>query len=188
MSKTLGVLHNKYFDWMYELVCDERYFDRSTYFKLFRYLDERKFVYIIDMDGNRAEDGIDLRYRFAYEYGYDESTVVNCLDDGPCSVLEMMIALAIRCEEHIMDDPDVGDRTVQWFWNMIDNLGLDRMNDVGFDEEYTKNVIDRFLNREYDENGKGGLFMVKRCVHDLRTVEIWYQMCWYLDDVLEEQS
>lgn len=188
MSKTLDVLYNKYFDWMCELVCDERYFDRVPYIKLLSYLHTREFVYSIEMDGNRAEDGIDLRYRFAYEKGYDDSFTINHLDDGPCSVLEMMIALAIRCEEHIMDDPDIGDRTTQWFWNMIDNLGLDSMNDLYFDEEYTEVIIDRFLNREYDENGKGGLFTVKRCTHDLRTVEVWYQMCWYLDDILEEQS
>ena len=41
------------------------------------------------------------------------------LDNKTCSVLEMMIALAIRCEEHIMDDPDVGNRTGQWFWKDV---------------------------------------------------------------------
>lgn len=188
MSKTLDVLYNKYFDWMYKIVCDERYFDRESYEKLLSYLYKREFIYSIDMDGNRAEDGIDLRYRFAYELGYDDSMVISQLDDKPCSVLEMMIALAIRCEEHIMDDPDIGDRTVQWFWNMINNLGLDSMNDAYFDEDRVEVIIDRFLNRDYDENGKGGLFTVKHCAHDLRTVEIWYQMCWYLDDILEEQS
>lgn len=188
MSKTLGVLCNRYFDWMCELVCDERYFDRAPYTKLLSYLHEREFVYDIEMDGNRAEDGIDLRYRFLYEECYDESMVADYLDDSPCSVLEMMIALAIRCEEHIMDDPDKGDRTIQWFWNMIDNLGLGSMNDACFKRNQTKIITDRFLNREYDEDGKGGLFMVKRCDYDLRTVEIWYQMCWYLDDILDEQS
>ena len=106
------------------------------------------------------------------------------LDNQPCSVLEMMIALAIRCEEHIMDDPDVGNRTGQWFWNMIMNLGLGSMTDDQFDKRYAEQVIERFLNREYEQDGEGGLFTVKHCKHDLRTVEIWYQMCWYLDEIV----
>ena len=78
---------------------------------------------MIPMDGNRAEDGIDLRYRFGHEQHYSDAMVASFLDDRPCSVLEMMIALSIRCEEHIMDDPDVGNRTGQWFWSMIASLG-----------------------------------------------------------------
>jgi hypothetical protein len=137
------------------------------------------------MDGNRAEDGIDLRYRFGYEQGYDSPMIATLLDDRPCSVLEMLIALAIRCEEHIMNDPDIGNRTGQWFWNMIINLGLGFMDDTKFDENYVKDVISRFLYRKYKRNGEGGLFTVEHCKNDLRTVEIWYQMCWYLDEVLE---
>lgn len=50
--------------------------------------------------------------------------IASYLDNRPCSVLEMIIALAIRLEEHIMDDPDIGNRTGQWFWDMIVSLGL----------------------------------------------------------------
>lgn len=186
MSRTLDILNKEYFEWMCGLVCDERYSGGLSYRNLLSYLYDRDFVYSIELDGNRAEDGTDLRYRFAYEYDYDDSVVVNHLSDKPCSVLEMMIALAIRCEEHIMDDPDVGDRTPQWFWKMIDNLGLSDMSDDKFDEYHATRIIDIFLNREYEETGEGGLFTVKSCVHDLRNIEIWYQMCWYLDEILEE--
>jgi hypothetical protein len=93
----------------------------------------------------------------------------------------MMVALSVRCEETIMDDPRIGDRTGQWFWGMISSLGLGSMMDNQFDKEYVDSVIDRFLKREYEPNGKGGLFTIKRCRYDLRSVEIWYQMCWYLD-------
>lgn len=54
--------------------------------------------------------------------------------------LEMIIALAIRLEEHIMDDPDIGNRTGQWFWDMIVSLGLG--------SEGLIDVIRRFLNRD----------------------------------------
>jgi len=181
---TKNELKKEYFEWMYQLVCNEKYSKRLSYRKLLTHLHSVEFIYIIDMDSNRAEDGIDLRYRFGYEHKYEHSIIATYLNDRSCSVLEMLTALAIRCEEHIMDDPDIGNRTGQWFWNMIVNLGLGSMCDTKFDKCYLDGVVSRFLNREYKRNGEGGLFTVKHCKNDLRTAEIWYQMCWYLDDIL----
>jgi hypothetical protein len=181
---TKDELNNEYFEWMYQLVCNEQYSRRLSYRKLLTHLHEIEFVYIIGMDGNRAEDGIDLRYRFGYERQYNSPMVATFLDDRPCSVLEMLVALARRCEESIMDDPDIGNRMGQWFWNMIVNLGLGHMNDSNFDENYVDLILSRFMNREYRRNGEGGLFTINHCKHDLRSAEIWYQMCWYLDEIL----
>jgi hypothetical protein len=103
--------------------------------------------------------------------------------DGPCSVLEMILALAIRCEENIMDDPLKGDRTKQWFWGMINNLGLDTMTDMNYNERFIDDCVCRFLNRDYEPDGRGGLFTVRNCYEDLRNVEIWYQLLWYLDTI-----
>ncbi len=110
---TKSELNDPYFEWMYRLVVDDRYSNKS-YRRLFYKLHDTEFAYTIPMDGNRAEDGIDLRYRFGREQGYRDAVIANCLDIRPCSILEMMIALAIRCEEHIMEDPDIGrpDRAV----------------------------------------------------------------------------
>src|SRR5690606_2330305 len=140
---TKNELNKEYFEWMYQLVCNERYPKRLSYRKLLTHLHDIEFTYIIEMDGNRAEDGIDLRYRFGYERQYDNAMIATYLDDRPCSVLEMLIALAIRCEEHIMDDPDIGNRTGQWFWNMISNLGLSSLDDTRFDSGYLNRVITR---------------------------------------------
>lgn len=181
---TKNELNNRYFKWMCQLVSVRRYSKGRSYYKLLRFLHSVDFYYTIPMDGNREADGIDLRYRFGYENSYNESMITAFLDDRPCSVLEMMIALAIRCEENIMDDPDIGDRTSQWFWNMIENLGLDGMDDEEYDERYSDNVIKRFLDRNYKRNGEGGLFIVRHSGRDLRNVEIWYQMCWYLDELV----
>lgn len=180
---TLDILNDEYFEWMCKLVRDTKLTRRLSYRKLLKYLYDREFEYTIELDGNRAEDGTDLRYRFSYDYKRIGPTVIGYLDDGPCSILEMMVALAIRCEEHIMDDPEIGDRTGHWFWGMIENLGLKSMDDRNFNERYVEGVVDRFLNREYEDDGKGGLFTVKHCDLDLRTVDIWYQMCWYLNEI-----
>ena len=110
--------------------------------------------------------------------------IATYLDDRPCSILEMMIALAIRCEEHIMEDPEIGNRTGQWFWNMIVSLGLGHMTDDYFDLAYVEEAVRRFLNREYSRDGSGGLFTIERCPQDMRRIEIWYQMCMYLQTIL----
>ena len=179
---TKDEINSEYFEWMYDQVCDDRYTKRPSYRKLLQYLHNVEFTYIIPMDGNRAEDGINLRYKFGREYGYEDSVVAIYLDDKPCSVLEMMMSLARRCEHSIMDNADIGDRLGQWFWGMIVNLGLGKMHDDAFDKDYCEYVAARFLNREYEPNGEGGLFTVERTSRDLRDVDIWYQMCWYLNE------
>lgn len=175
---------NEYFDWLYDIVCGKRYSKQVSYQKLLMHLHTIVFRYSIPKDGNRAEDGMDLRYRFAITNGYEDSyeTIIDYLD-GPCSVFEMMVALSIRCEENIMDNPDIGNRTGQWFWGMIVNLGIGCMTDNRFDKAYVDNAIKRFLDRAYEQNGNGGLFTIENCKYDLRTVEIWYQLCWYLNSI-----
>ena len=136
------------------------------------------------MDGNRAEDGIDLRYRFAIRCDERNEKVILRALNFPCSVFEMIFALAIRCEETIMDNPSVGDRTKQWFWGMIASLGLGSMTDDQFDKRYVDSVLEHFMNREYEPNGKGGLFTIRNTNQDLRKVDIWCQLCWYLDSIV----
>ena len=182
---TRDELNNAYFEWMYQLVCNnERYSKKTSYRKLMMRLHDTEFYYILPMDGNRAEDGVDLRYRFGYENSYEQAAIADALDDRPCSILEMMIALAIRCEEHIMDNSDIGDRTGQWFWSMIVSLGLGPMTDAKFDKEFVDDILVRFLERDYEPNGEGGLFTIKNCNRDQRSVEIWYQMHKYLEDIV----
>ncbi len=101
-------LNNRYFGWMCQLVDCGKGHRRPSYRRLLSCLYDVEFTYIIRMDANRAEDGMDLRYRFGYEFGYERSKITESLDKRPCTVLEMLIALAMRCEEHIMDDPEVG--------------------------------------------------------------------------------
>lgn len=184
---TKNELNDPYFDWMYRLVVDDRYSNKS-YRRLFHKLHDTEFAYTIPMDGNRAEDGIELRYRFGREQGYHDAVIANCIDIRPCSILEMMIALAIRCEEHLMDDPDIGNRTGQWFWSMIVSLGLGSMSDARFDPVRVDDILDRFLDREYEVDGRGGLFTIRSPRFDMRSMEIWYQMNCYLNEIIREGS
>lgn len=175
---------NEYREWLFDLVCRNRYAKQVSYRRLLTRLHDVEFTYTIPRDQNRASDGMDLRYRFAIENGYDdEAEMILYFLNGPCSVLEMMIALAIDCED-IMDEPDVGDRTGQWFWGMIVNLGLGSMTDDRCDIQKIDDAIMRLLNRRYEPNGKGGLFYIRNYDGDLRNMEIWHQLCHYLDTIV----
>ena len=179
---TQHIIVNEYFEWMCNIVrCD----NAVSYRKLLSHLHNTDFRWIIPKDKNRYEDGVNLRYRFAIRNFEDEDDIEECLEllDGPCSVFEMMLALAIRCEETIMADPQFGDRTAQWFWCMVSSLGLNSMTDNRYKPKLVKDIIECFLDREYEPNGDGGLFTIKNCKFDMRTVEIWIQMCWYLDSI-----
>lgn len=175
-------INNEYFDWLVHVVSDDRYSGPITYNRLLMTLHDTEFKYSIPMDRNRFEDGIDLRYRFSIEHDYDYAEIQEYLD-GPCSVLEMMVALSIRCED-IMDDPAIGNRIGQWFWGMNNSLGLGTMYDDNFSRVYVEKTLKRFLDRDYASDGKGGLFTIKHCEEDLRDVEIWHQLCWYLDSIM----
>lgn len=141
------------------------------------------------MDANRESDGIDLRYRFGYEEQICQPQIAAYLDNRPCSVLEMMVALALRCEEDIMSNSQLGNRTAEWFWEMITSLGLIRIDDAHYSEDIVEHAIEVFLDRLYFKNGKGGLFTLANPEKkDMRTAEIWCQMYWYLDEKIKKEE
>ena len=168
-------IENDYYNWLLSFIDDgsHRYLLSALY--------NKEFTYFLAMDGNRAEDGIALRNKFEREQGYSKGSVVDYLKNKPCSVLEMMLALSLRCEINIMGDLMYGDRTGVWFWSMVRSLGLLGMTDHSFDPEQTDYILDRFLSRQYDHDGHGGLFIIENSPVDLRSVEIWMQMNWYLN-------
>ena len=130
-----------YFAWLYNTACENRFSKKVSFRKLLRCLHDIEFIYLIPRDENRAEDGKDLRHRFSYDYTCLESADLYL--EGPCSVLEMILALAIKIEEETMDNTDYGDRTGQWFWKMIVNLGLGSMSDERFDRRRVIEIIDK---------------------------------------------
>lgn len=183
-------LREKYFHWLYGLVypMDDQLPEEYRKTKLLRYLFETPFYSSMVMDENRISDGIALRYDFGFRFGYDDRTVLTYLDDRDCSVLELMIGLAVRCEQQIMADINYGDRTTQWFRKMVASLGFNGMNNRNYDEMYVARVVDKFLNHDYEPNGRGGLFELSAPSRDMRTVEIWGQLCDYLNEYTSKEN
>lgn len=172
-------LNARYFDYMCSLVCSGKR-RRGSYRKLLMLMNSVDFYYILPMDANRSEDGIELRYRFGADESVPEAEIATLLDIRPCSVLEMLVALCVRCEESIMDAPDSEDKTGDWFFEMIESLGLVSMTDSRFSRRRALEIIHVFLDRNYEADGSGGLFYIPDCTEDLRGTEIWHQMMLYL--------
>lgn len=172
-----------YFEWMTNLVMPNGR-KQSEYSELLNALNNLIFYFTIPLDENRAVDGAQLRYRFGETYSIETYIIQNELDNKECSMLEMMVALALRGEENIMDDPDMGNQISSWFMEMIESLKLIEMTNENYDQQWVEFRIDSLLNHEYEPNGDGGLFTVNNPRKDMRYVEIWYQMMWYLNTIL----
>jgi hypothetical protein len=166
-------LDELYFEWLYGQVGQVGGKDPSAgYWKLFKLLYDKEFVWTLLNDDNRAEDGRALRVEFLTEEHYQ---IEPLFFDYPCSVLELLIALSRRLSFEGDGDPR------SWFWEMINNLGLYNYRDGGQVPERRINaILDDFVWRSYQADGRGGLFPLKHPEEDQRDVEIWYQMCAYL--------
>lgn len=153
----------------------------DNYRSLCSQLLDTRYIYFVGNDSNRAEDGMVMRDEYERKYG----TVNDILDE--CTLLEMFVKLAMRCDDDVMFDPEFGDRTGEWFWNFLDNLRLTKYDDRHYDEDAVNDILDDFNNRHYGKyGGKGCAFLVKKPLNDMRVTEIWYQMLWWLNESYPE--
>lgn len=150
-----------YFEWLCCLVCAT-----EADFGLLLGLYSCEFRWSIPRDENRAMDGHRLRGEVENIMNYTDLPI------SYCTVLEALIGIARRMDA-MRAEPRT-DNTPRWFWEIVGNLGFDP------DLSNFYEVIDRFLNREYNLNGDGGLFPLNQFCEDQRKVEIWYQMNAYM--------
>ena len=71
-----------------------------------------------------------------------------------------------------------------WFWIMVKSLGLNEMTDDKYDYDYVDHTIARFLERDYEPNGKGGLFTIANFNKDMRDIDIWMQMSHFFTSIM----
>lgn len=169
-------LDEQYLQWLYGQIGPVSLKNPSqTYWSLLRLLYKKEFIWIIPNDDNRGEDGKDLRYEFTA--GWHRQPDSDWMD-LPCSVLEMLIALSRKLSF------EAGREPADWFWELIDNLGLTECNDRSFfssaQEIDVDVVLDVWLKRAFTYDGGGGIFPLRKATEDQRDVEIWFQMGAYL--------
>ena len=179
---TRGVpLDDLYFEWLYRFFAAvSNRNPKRSFWKMAKRLHSTEFVYFIPNDENRALDGKDLREEFFYLHP-DVRRDQNWLDQE-CSMLELILGLAIRAE-FLADRGSIDGGVGGWFWLMIRNAGLYKFTDdylVGRSLEEIDRVIYLINNRTYSRDGLGGLFPVTGTRKDMRRVELWGQLNAYL--------
>lgn len=171
-------IEKHYFRWLLSFICDN--IQKSEYSMVLEDLFNKKFIWLLEYDENLAENGIGLREEF-YESSETIQKLVGIYGEieGECSVLEMMVRLAMDCEDIIMTDGE-NDNTSKWFWIMMENLGLDDYNNRSYDAENVDEILENFMRRRYDNYGNGNIFRFTGRVTGLKNMDIWMQLNQYL--------
>lgn len=162
-------LIKEYYLWLLSLVDN----GETNYSKITWVLFNTEFTWLVSNDANRASDGKNLRYEYVHVYHGKEFEGFDLL---PVNCLEVLIALAINWEHEITYDYTIGDRSAQWFWLMLDNLGLLEYPDEAFDLDEVSEIVSIWLNREYQKNGYGNIFQAKTDDPNWSKKEIWLQL------------
>jgi len=129
------------------------------------------FAWTVLGDKNRAYDVKDLRLQYIHNTG--KSMPEGWADEQPVSVLEVIYRFCQTADF----ETDIEAR--HWFSTIVNNLDLT----LDLSDRDIRDVLQRFIWREYDSNGYGGMFPLEHPNEDQRKVEIWYQFQAYLHDI-----
>lgn len=166
-----------YFNWLRSIIGSGEDRKWESTLRMLYYFTFRSFV---PNDENRGADGLELRKLFEKETGMRMKMQEF---NRPCSVLEMLIALAQKMSFLTTFDPadDDVDEIINNFWLMVSNLGLKPYQRAAANNA---EKIENFLGRNYLRDGTGGIFPLHNPRLDQREVELWYQMQEYISTKL----
>lgn len=149
------------------------------YGRLFEIMHDINFNCILERDDNRYDDGVELRDEYTIPDDYYD--FINEFMNRPCSVLEMLLGLAIRVDDEFIGDP-AEEHPEIFFMEMIKNLGLDRFKGDRYRDVDVVKIVLRWINREFEKDGRGSPFPIKYDCRDQRYLEIWDQMNVYISE------
>lgn len=179
------MIHNDidalYFTWLSTLAFPNEEFQKN-YSSLLTQLYETPYEWdrTQPLDENRYVDGLNLRETFAYKMKLPEDIVYGAIE-GPCSMLEMLCAFGVRIDNDIMANTATGyDHGYYWIQKMMRNLGVLRYENSYWNSGAVAAIISDFHAKNYSADGLGGLFYIPNSQRDLRTMNIWDQMCYYI--------
>ena len=168
---------DRYFDWLIDLV------NADDILRLCEIMDGLDFTWTIPLDENIMYHAFDLREMYSDETGRDSGRQM-----VSCSLFEAIVGLAFRCDIDVMYEPRIGHRYSVWFHFFLENLfdGHLRTAEEEASEEEIIDICVRFMNRDYDADGYGGMFPIRKDKRDQRRVHLWLQMnMWLVENVKE---
>lgn len=104
------------------------------------------------LNTDRYEDAEQLRI----DYGIDNNIkdVLIYFEATSITVLEVLVALSMRLEKKVVPNNKKGDRTSQWFWALVNDIGLGKQDD----ERCDSNIIDKIVKEWMSEKNKISLW------------------------------
>ena len=129
------------------------------------------------MDNNRISDAKMMRDEILFNEHRTARVDISVVEDRYISVLEVLIALAHRMENDILCDPmSEIDHTSDYFWVFLRNLDVEQFENVRFNEINVREKVEKWVRREYEKDGFGSIFPMKKPRNDMRKIEIWNQL------------
>lgn len=168
-----------YLHWLEPQVREEGHQSR-TYSDLLSLMHAKEFVWLVPNDDNRIVDGLDVRREFLREAKTPNDLSIEAF--GPVSVLEVLIGLSRRMA-FVAEGSAEG-----WAWQFLGNLELHRMSDPlsRIEVAQVDDVLESLIWRTYNVDGTGGFFPLAKPEEDQTQVELWYQMCAYVEEIHPE--
>ena len=150
------------------------------YLHLCEVLQNCAFLSLVQMDENRREEAIDLRY----EASGDIQDIVEGPFSYTCSVLELLVVMVRRMNYEMLDsqyESGIG----RWTGEIFANAGFDAFTNARFEADENavneaKELISDIVYRRYGFDGEGGFFPLKNPKHDQRYCELLTQMNDYI--------
>ena len=142
----------------------------SNYTKVFYELLDIYFVPEYDsLDEARCSDV----YSFLRgPYGFEE-------DNPDVSIGEILIAMCIKVAYNVVGD----ERPGRYFWRFLDNLGvLEYPNRKFGDGFYVREIVKKWLQKDFKKNGVGSPWPIPNTSFDLRGVDMWRHCNLYVSE------
>lgn len=121
-----------------KVIDDELCIYRSLIKKLFSI--EYKYNTI---NKDRHDDVIEYRKNYLIDNKINQTDI---LDKYKVNVLEVLIVLSIRTEDDTMHDIKYGDRSCQWFWAIISDIGLIKFDDNNYNESEVEKIVFNWMS------------------------------------------
>lgn len=158
-------------------ICEEYSIYNKKYTKLLEFLLQVPFYCTLEEDEPRLEDGRFFRDDVVGYCGVSEREI----DELEISVLEVLIELSIRIDMEYTGDPR-HPYPESIFWELLNNLGLNKFTNRSFDSECVEEILDIWMNRKFERDGTGSIFPLGRTRRDQTRICIWDQMNEYVKE------
>ena len=161
-----------------------------------------RWVDTVPDDENRAKEAKDLRTQYAiYLLAKDKIDTVLSSEEwhnvdllkksilGPACVFEILVCLARDIDSMLNMDNE--SHVKDYFSRLMSNVGFDFYDEEDWDEnsekveKYWKKLLNRLLDRQYLDDGEGGLFPLDSPESSQLQRPLWSQMNDWIDQEME---